>query len=181
MAAVDSVQAAGNILSIIADTNVSENNLKVVYSIYQQTWMQGVYEFSSTDSLTLYNIATQHASDAGEAVYAARVMLDMQVDEFSANNQRLSPELTDERDEPSVTLFPNPASNKVNVQISLEDGQLALVAIIDLQGKAVVESTVVSSEVFALDVSSLEAGFYFVQTTINGELIETNKLEIIQD
>ena len=75
MAAVDSVNMAGTILNNIVDTNLSESNLKVVYSIYHQTWMQDIYEFTPSDSATLYTIAVQHAADAGDAVYAARVML----------------------------------------------------------------------------------------------------------
>lgn len=181
MAAVDSVQAAGNILTSITGTNISETNLKVVYSIYQQTWMQGVYEFSSADSAVLYTIATQHASDAGEAVYAARVMLDLQVDEYATSSQRLAQESGSEEDPQAIALYPNPASTTVNGSIILSEGEQAVVTITDVQGKTVLTQSVANSGLFALDVSMLEAGLYFVQTAINGELIETSKLEILHE
>ena len=180
MAAVDSVQAAGSILSNIADTNISETNLKVVYSIYHQTWMRGVYEFSSGDSSTLYNIAVQNAADAGEAVFAARVMLGLIVDESSASSARYNIGQTEEQPH-SFTLYPNPASDNVNGLILLEENQMAVVNIVDLQGKVISTQKLFVSRVFTIDVSGLESGLYFVQMLVDGEIIETSKLEVMHE
>jgi len=111
MVSVDSVSLATIILNSLNDTNLSESNLKTVYSIYNTTWMQGQYFFLPADSATLYNIAIQHASDAGDAVYSAHVMLNLQVDEFgNANSNRMMQfeEQTNIQDSTSLNVFPNP-------------------------------------------------------------------------
>ncbi len=181
MAAVDSAQAAGNILANITDTNISETNLKVVYSIYQQTWMQGVYEFSSADSTTLYNIALQNAADAGESVFAARVLLGIIVDESGVSSARYGTEPSEADQAQSIGLYPNPASNSVNGNLELEEEQTAVVNVIDLQGKVVKSVFITTSGMFTLDVSHLDNGLYFVQVFIGRELIDSGKLEIIHE
>ncbi len=182
MAAVDSINMAGNILNSITDTNLSETNLKVVYSIYHQSWMQGIYEFTSADSATLHAIAVQHASDAGDAVYAARVMLALDVDEVGGSGNRFSdPEHPDDESLQVMSLYPNPASNQVNVNTKLNDGEIGVVRVTDLQGKIVLLQHVTASGIVILDISGLDNGMYFVQMLVNGELIETNKLEVIHE
>jgi hypothetical protein len=184
MAAIDSVNEAGSILSSIADTNVSEYNLKVVYSIYLKTWMQGVYGFSPADSVTLYGIAMQYASDAGEAVYSARVLLGLDVNETGTTGtaNRLS-NLTGMQSDSTaaVSMFPNPASNQLNVNTVLPEGQSGTIVILDLQGKTVLQQSVVNSGTSAVSVAELDNGLYFVLVYINGVLIETNKLEVIHE
>lgn len=179
MAAVDSVTTAATILATIVDTNVSETNLKTVYSIYQQTWMQGVYEFSSADSMTLEMIALQTYADAGEGVYAARVMLAMQVDEDGMSGSRYGAEMEEEAIN-TMEIFPNPATDHVTVASNLAEGQSGVVEITDIQGKVVL-SMRATAGITTLDVSGLDNGLYFVQLVIDGELVETNKLEVIHE
>jgi len=182
MAAVDSVQAAGNILSNIADSNYSETNLKVVYSIYQQTWMQGIDEFSPSDSSVLNGIAVQYASDAGEAVYSARVLLGLDVDEFGSNSERDGdPSESTDDPIPAMSLYPNPATDQLTVNTTLVDGQSCTIVITDLQGKVVVSQNVTVSGQMVIDISNLDNGMYFVQMVVDGVLIETNKLEMIHE
>lgn len=181
MAAVDSVIAAGSVLTAITDTNVSEANLKTVYSIYQATWMQGVYSFSPADSATLYFLATQHASDGGDAVFAARVLLGLQVDEYSSSGLRvLSPQSTDNTIHP-MKLYPNPANDHINVLTEIPEGKSGMVSIVDLQGRTVLTQYITGSETYSLDVSSLENGMYFIQLVVDGECVEKDKLEIMHE
>lgn len=179
MAAVDSVTTAGAILTTIVDTNVSEANLKTVYSIYQQTWMHGIYEFTPTDSMTLETIALQSYADAGEGVYAARVMLALQVDEDGSSSARYSEDM-EEESVSTMKVFPNPATDQVTVATNLVEGQTGTVEITDIQGK-VVQSMRVNGRTTILDVSGLDNGLYFVQLVVDGELVETNKLEVIHE
>lgn len=180
MAAVDSLQAASNVLTNITDTNISETNLKMVYSIYESTWMQGIEGFSSADSSTLYTIAVQNAADGGEAVYAARVMLGLLVDE-SGNAARFAEQPINDETQQPISIYPNPANDKVNGVASLADNQTAVLNIVDLQGKTVMSQTITSSGIFTLNISNLESGMYFVQMVVNGELIDTSKLEVIHE
>ncbi len=179
MAAVDSAVLAGAILGTIVDTNVSETNLKTVYSIYQQTWMQGVNEFSAADSMTLENIAVQPSADAGEAVYAARVMLAIQVDDDAPSGERYGAEMEEESIS-TMEIFPNPATNQVTINPNLAENQSGVVEVSDVQGKIVLSKPVTAGST-TLDVSGLDNGLYFVQLIVDGELVETNKLEIVHE
>ncbi len=182
MVAVDSVNFAGSILNSIADTNLSESNLKVVYSIYQQTWMQGIYEFTPADSAVLYGIAVQHASDAGEGVYSARVLLGLDVDEYGASGNRYgNPDESSVESVQAMSLYPNPATDQLTINTTLVEGQTSTVIITDLQGKIVMSKNVSVSGHLIIDASTLDNGMYFVQMFVDGVLIETNKLEVIHE
>jgi hypothetical protein len=184
MAAVDSFSAAGSILNSIVDSNMSEHNLKVVYSIYQQSWMQGIFEFSHADSATLYGIAIQYASEAGEAVYSARVLLGLDIDEYGAGvsgNRLGNSDATTAEPVTAVSIYPNPVSDQLNVNTTLTEDQTGTIIITDLQGKIVMQQTIGMSGAALMNVAGLDNGMYLVQVYVDGVLIETNKLEMIHE
>ncbi|MBL0051355.1 MAG: hypothetical protein IPP29_07500 [Bacteroidetes bacterium] len=84
--ASDSDSLATNIISNISPNNLAEENEKIVLEIYNVTWAIDVYEFSQSQEQTLYDIATQNPITGGTAVYIARAMLDMDVDDFIVEN-----------------------------------------------------------------------------------------------
>jgi len=183
MVSVDSVSLATVILNSLNDTNLSESNLKTVYSIYNNTWMQGQYFFSPADSATLYNIAVQHASDAGDAVYSARVMLNLQVDEFgNANSNRMMQfeEQTVIEDSISMTIFPNPSFGLVTVNVQMEDGTVGILQIIDVSGKVIAIKNISSPGNYKFETETLDQGLYFVELIKNGVITETKKLQVIK-
>ena len=76
-------------------------------------------------------------------------------------------------DEGSIHLFPNPASNVLN--IALEGSEVNEVVIIDIYGKTVVRNNVADGT-NSFDISSLPAGMYFVQLRADNAVKATQKL-----
>ena len=183
MVAVNNISSSVFLLSTVNDTNISETNLKTVYGIYNTSWLLGQYEFSSADSSSLYNIAIQNPADAGDAVYAAQVMLGLKVDLFGGNITRLAqPEGDDSvTDDNKLSVYPNPTSSLTNVVISITEGETGIIRMVDLQGRTVAVESVASSGYFIFDVSGLSAGIYFVELLINGAAIETRKIQVVRE
>ena len=68
--------------------------------------------------------------------------------------------------ENSVTLFPNPAKEVINVQCKMYNVQFGgEIQIVDVYGKVVVETFHEASLQARIDVSGLAAGMYFVRVT----------------
>ena len=68
----------------------------------------------------------------------------------------------------SITLYPNPAKDVVNVQSTMNNVQLKGIEVIDVYGKVVrtvVETMCTSSLQTQINVSGLAAGMYFVRVT----------------
>ncbi len=84
--ASDSDSLATNIISNINPNNLAEENEKIVLEIYNETWSKDIFEFTQSQEQTLYDIATQNPITGGTAVYIARAMLDMDVDDFIVEN-----------------------------------------------------------------------------------------------
>lgn len=77
-------------------------------------------------------------------------------------------------------IFPNPATNFVNLNYNLVSGvKEASIRISNLVGAVVSESNIdLSNNSLRVDVSQLEGGIYFYSVIINGERLQTKKLII---
>ena len=75
-----------------------------------------------------------------------------------------------------VRVFPNPAQDKVSIQVSGNAFNLVKVQLFDLSGRLVTEQEFV--EQTTLNVSSLEAGVYSVKILTNNEFCKVEKLII---
>jgi Secretion system C-terminal sorting domain/Right handed beta helix region len=182
MAAIDSVSVLSTTLNPILGNSIAELNLKAVYEIYNRSWLVGQLEFSSADSATLYSIAIQSASDAGDGVYAARVLLNLSVDEtnqISNSRTGLITEL-DSDFEHSIIVFPNPAKEILSVEIVNEIETESYIRITDIQGKTVAIQAVTQAGVIQIDVTALDAGLYFVHLIQQNAIVETKKIEIVR-
>ncbi len=81
----------------------------------------------------------------------------------------------------NLKIFPNPASEKANLQFTLNKSGAVSIKIFDLPGNCVrtIEpaSYPAGQSTTSLDVSSLKQGFYFVEVTINGHS-NTHKIAV---
>jgi hypothetical protein len=77
-------------------------------------------------------------------------------------------------------MFPNPASNKLTVEVPMENDMDVTVSIMDPAGKLAVQQSrmlVKGDNQMSFDLNSLPNGVYFVQVR-NGESIKTRKLVV---
>lgn len=175
-------QFVSSTCSTLSCSNILEHNLKSVYSIYAVTWMIGIPEFNPADSATLLNIALQNPTAGGTAVYNARVMLDLPVDYYGTSTQRIGQEQeSNSTISNELNIYPNPASESVNLEYGIDEGQNAQVEIFDLTGKLVLTNNLApQQEVYSIETDELEAGVYMLRVIVNGEATESKRLVIVK-
>ena len=79
----------------------------------------------------------------------------------------------DQAEEGTISLYPNPANNVLN--ITLQGTELNEAVVIDIYGKTVARTTV-SEGNNTLNISALPAGMYFVQLRANNSVKSTQKI-----
>jgi len=85
-------------------------------------------------------------------------------------------ELVDKTSEfDSIKVFPNPASNVINV--ALTDFESYAITVYDMTGKRVMQELVTDTNLFTLDVIDLQEGLYIIQLENDAEIV-TQKLKI---
>jgi hypothetical protein len=94
----------------------------------------------------------------------------------------LNPVLAEKRNNISMTAFPNPADNEVNVKITLNDAQDVTLQIMDLSGKTIAVKVVgyltKGSHNIKIDVAGIQTGTYIVTGKSGTNGIGTLKLVI---
>ncbi len=166
----------------IAKDGISPNgnpdmNHKIVLEIYLRSWAVDKPYFSSQDSATLYNIAIQNVTYGGKAVYDARVMLDIDIDDIGFGS---ATRLANSSSEVEVTfgkLYPNPTNGTAIYQAELSEGESGQIVITDIFGRQVLTKQLAAgyNEV-QLDLSELPSGIYLYQAIINDEKRQTGKI-----
>jgi len=181
------VQNAMNANNVVLPANLMETNRKTVNEVYINSWMQGILSFTSSDSSNLLNIALQDPIDGGNAVYSARVML--QLDPDNMGNGRLeenifgngsdSPELAET---PFVKIYPNPNNGVMQVEYSLAEGQRGELRLYDLTGRKIKNYSLSEGINNNLSISegALENGVYFYEVIVNDVAGDNGKIVIIK-
>lgn len=77
----------------------------------------------------------------------------------------------------SISVYPNPANDRVNMDLSAYNGKTATVKIFNTLGQQLIASSFVASGVKTIAVDELPSGIYFTQLTVEGKT-STSKLTI---
>lgn len=80
----------------------------------------------------------------------------------------------------SINIFPNPASERVNVQLNLEKSATIEIKLLAVDGrvvKSVIQKTTGGTNVIEVNISELANGVYEVNVFKNAELLNTTKLQ----
>ncbi|MEI6822775.1 MAG: T9SS type A sorting domain-containing protein [Bacteroidota bacterium] len=166
-------------LNMIADTNAVNHNRIIVDNIYLNTWAQNNYELTKEQSGILYDIAYLDPNANGDAVYTARVMLNIDPDDvevksaiFIQHPKEVTPN--------TVHVYPNPAKETITIafdQAILNDG---IVEIWSIVGNKLLSTSIPKATAQQrVDVSSLTSGIYFYVVKINGDKLSSGKLIIL--
>ena len=78
----------------------------------------------------------------------------------------------------SLNVYPNPASEILNIEITPSDTGRMLLEVFDLSGKAVINKTVVNEPLIQLDIKDLAEGAYYLKITQlkNDQLFRTENI-----
>ena len=165
-------------LSNIADTGTINNNRKIVDNIYLDTWASGIYNFTEEQYNTLYNIATLTPYAGGNAVYTARVMLNL--DPTDLNLEYAKPPVHNQAivTENTVKVYPNPANKQFTVEFN-NVINYAIIEVYGMIGNLVLTDNMQGIYIKNIDVSKLNDGIYFYKINIDGTNVSTGKLTIL--
>jgi len=169
-------------LEQIADDNTINTNRKIVDNIYIDSWASGIYDFTQAQESALSAVANLPAYAGGDAVYTARVMLNidpMDIGVDYAKPPQNKPQIAKEN---PVKVFPNPASSQLTIAFNDIISNDAVIEIYGNMGNLVLSETMhAGNYTKALDISKLNAGLYFYNISLNGTKVTSGKLTILNN
>ena len=167
-------------LSQIADDSSINTNRRIVDNIYIDSWASGIYDFTQAQENALSAVANLPAYAGGDAVYTARVMLNidpMDIGVDYAKPPQNKPQIAKEN---PVKVFPNPASSQLTIAFSDIISNDAVIEIYGNMGNLVLSETMhAGNYTKAIDVSKLNSGLYFYNISLNGTKVTSGKLTIL--
>lgn len=174
--------SANILLNSLIDENIVEQYRKTVSQIFIDKEI-GQRELTTSEKAALESIAYELGIYGGEAVYMARAMLKIFVDEDLTFARRSAPEFYTNKKNgannvKSTFLFPNPANSEVSVILSGTKDKRLLV--FNSLG-SLVKSIELSKDlpIFTFNVESFEEGIYNVAISDENGITKTNKLVVI--
>lgn len=177
--AVDTTAAVSYNHAMIGNTSPAWYH-KTVYEIYNRTWLVGNLELTLSDTSVLLPIALMHPAEVGEAVYTARVMLGITVDDATGSyNYRIQNPDVEETVSAIIIASPNPASSQIYVTGINEQNAVVLFTLYDLSGREVFSQTMhAEGTQLVVNVQSVASGAYLYALRVNGKVISEERLII---
>jgi hypothetical protein len=172
-------QAALAINNSIIDENQIETNRKTVNRIYLENLMNNI-KVNTFDSLELVNIAWQESKFGGNAVFTARVMLGIDPDLNSISYAAPFKHLSETKYENLVTIYPNPATELINISFNNETENEYIFELYDINGKIIVNKVIQPKNInFSINLNSVKAGLYYYKIVSQNETLFKDKLIIL--
>lgn len=157
---------------LIISQNLVESNYKFLLNLILQRELNG-YEFSSTDMLNIEDVANQTAWEGGEAVFIARAMLKLEVDDQEHHLRIGRPHGQIINNQIDFNIFPNPSMGNITVSgIFCADDCLE---VIDLSGRILQQVKPIEG----IAHFNLPKGSYFVKWIGLSGSISVKKLVIL--
>jgi len=165
------VETAQTVNSQIIADEIYTSNRKIVNDIYLN-YLANNGVLSNVEEFLLEDIALQAPYVGGDAVYSARVLLDLDVDDLDVDElgveYRYSQEInTNQKNELSISVFPNPSNGLYNIKSTQE---LTRVEVYNLIGRLVKQVDLTINE-YELDLSSESNGIYLLKFNVSGKEI----------
>jgi hypothetical protein len=145
--------------------------------------MRNIFSFSSSDSATLNNIAIQQPLTGGDAVYSARVMLGLDLDDGGASRISVFKPTEQKRSDGNFfsKIYPNPNNGSMQLDYQINDSKKTELILLDIMGNVISKYTL-NQKIGTLRMSenALKNGVYFYEIKIEGEIIQSDKIIIIK-
>lgn len=169
---------------------VQESRLKTVIDYQLQAKSLNWDTLPSAVHSSLESIALECPFEAGPAVYEARNLLMSYTAKSYYNScegytsavataktsKRIKFNDEDEtKVEESISIYPNPVKDELNINIQLQENEVAEWTLQNIKGQ-LIQSDSLNSDNNTIDLSDLSQGVYFIQLMRNNQLIKTDKL-----
>lgn len=176
----------------ISSSNLMEENHKKINDVYLRSWAVNQVELESSDRSTLEAIANQNPMNGGKAVYSARTMLDITLDDFAPEQsaRMAAPKLEINNETlPSLLqkqafvgrVYPNPNDGKMQIDYQLNEGQRGVFIIYDVLGQREKYYLMPDNRnTLKISEAALKNGIYFYEIWVNDEVIISDKIIIIK-
>jgi hypothetical protein len=178
---------AGEMLNLFNPGDQNETDLKSLLSIDLAMAINGIESITSVQTEQLETIKGKESFNSNVAISILNntsTYNDYQLEEISlpevfktSNIRRIEPEST------YLNIYPNPAYDKVYVELVHNNGENCKIELFDVSGKLVTDYTVsfVTGGI-ELDISQLRDGFYFITLTdASSGIIEQGKMVKMKD
>ena len=177
-------QQAKEVNEGISPDNHAEENEKAVNAIYLVTWALDTFDFSLEQYEILYAIANENPLTGGTGVYAARVMLGLDIDDDESGSrlmQQVKENTTSSVTDRRVSLMPNPAKDESVYKIFLNRNEIGNIIVYSKLGiKLLNKQLVEGNNTVSIQLTELGAGVYVIQTYVNGKNTDIRKLVVIK-
>ena len=144
--------------------------------------MKQMIQISSVGAPLLLGEAGVRSFEGGDAVYSARVILGIDPLQYNLDYAILpdhKPMVTDD-DVAKLKIYPNPANEILNIELSNIIEGSATIEIYDLNGKLCYYKVInTSQKLQSIDIRSILKGIYNIRITTNNKT-ENQKLVIIK-
>ena len=94
---------------------------------------------------------------------------------LSFTNQAVAPvteaPVVDTQQGSSLTLYPNPATNSINISYSFEGNEQANVTILDVEGRELLRTKITANDVTQLPLGNLQPGLYLCKVQTDKESV----------
>ncbi|MBS1635299.1 MAG: T9SS type A sorting domain-containing protein [Bacteroidetes bacterium] len=190
-------QALSKNSSSSTSSNIEQNKRDMNQQLLNRM-LNANYSYSANDMTFLYTLAAKCPLEDGNAVYQARsllnVILDQSIDfidscdaggktsvariaQHDGNGNEYLEQFPD-----NFILFPNPNNGEMQILYSLHDSKLANIAIYDMTGKQVyMKGLTKDSNLMQISIDGLPAGVYYYTVKGDGsKILKTDKLIIIK-
>lgn len=166
---------------IIAEDLMDENQ-KIVNQLYLEKFIYGI-QFSTEELETLTNIATLTPYLGGDAVFSARVMLDLWPEETGVSYRTdgsIDEEFNGELAKDNFMIYPNPAINNLTIAFNYVKSIEGLsISIVNIMGQEVLrEELNFNGASTNLNIEKLKAGIYHINILRGSESILKDKLVV---
>jgi hypothetical protein len=154
-------------------------NHKAVFEIYNRTWLRDSVALTAADSATLLAIALLHPAQGGDAVYTARVMLRLMVDDATGNYYNYRVASNTETALPVVEVFPNPANTQITITGHYLETDVIEFALYDLTGRLLTTAQLQTGNgTITVDLTQVLPGAYIYSIRVNGSISSSKQLII---
>jgi hypothetical protein len=178
---LSSIQSDLNQLPV---TSIQEANEKVVREIISGTLNLGISNFTETQKITLFTIASQCPISGGKAVYLARSVYSSIVDTLF-NDQEICllegiiKSSTVSSNQPSFSYFPNPAKDQLQVFWDETVEGVVTIELYDALGRQVdgIESHT-TQNLSIINLRGIQNGVYFIQARYLDRIVNVGKFVV---
>jgi hypothetical protein len=162
----------------LSDTNVWIHNRRIVNDIYLRTWALDQFVFNAADSSQLMSIALQTPYEGGDAVYSARVMLNVDPDIYGVAYSK--PITGPGFAKKGLKIYPNPSADQFNIEIPGLDPGLLTIEYYGTMGNLVSSTRITAqSSIIRLNVSEIKNGLYLLVVRAESGILGIGKICVL--